>query len=75
MKKPNVLHERWGVYSGKLRPQFPTRIVEIGTVISGTVVIPWPGFDGDTLPNRVAVAQHIVKLHNQSLSDRKGPKP
>ena len=66
MKKANVLHERWGVYHGKLRPQFPTKIVEIGTV-SGTVIIPWTGFDGGVLPNRLAVARHIVRLHNLSL--------
>lgn len=45
----------WRKYSGKLRPQFRTRIHEI-TDVRGEVVVKWPGFDGLDIPNAEIIA-------------------
>lgn len=35
---------QWRLYDEKLRPEFPTRVMEIQQA-NGVAVIPWPGFD------------------------------
>lgn len=41
----------WLLYSGPLRPEFPTRVHEI-TTVSGRAVVKWGGFDGVESPKR-----------------------
>jgi hypothetical protein len=45
----------WKMYSGKLRPKFPTPIIEVQTV-DGTPVVPWPGFDDSDRSKREHLA-------------------
>lgn len=45
----------WKVYSKKLRPQFPVKIIEVQTR-DGDAVIPWRGFDQCDFPTKVKLA-------------------
>lgn len=55
----------WTVYSGKLRPQFPTRIIEIQGE-AGETIVAWPGFDGLDMSHRKRMknAEFIVRAVN-----------
>lgn len=63
-----ILTRPWKMYAARLRPQFKNQIIEIQT-LDGQCVIPWIGFDASDLPKmtRLKIAEHIVKLHNESL--------
>lgn len=64
-----MFDKRWRVYHEKLREQFTTKIIEVQTVKSETV-INWQGFDSLDISKakRLALARHIVKLHNENLN-------
>jgi len=51
----------WSVRTGKLRPQFPVRIVEI-MAADGAIIVPWSSFDAMDLNHReqIAMANLIV---------------
>jgi hypothetical protein len=55
----------WKVYTGKLRPQFPTPIVEIHAA-DGATVFPWSSFDPTDLSHRerIALADLLVRSVN-----------
>jgi hypothetical protein len=57
----------WRVYSGKLRPQFPVKVIEIHDA-DGNEVIKWPGFDGLNMSHtrKLAIARLIVKAVNNA---------
>lgn len=59
----------WRVHTGKLRPQFATRIVEI-LDRDGNVVLPWNGFDAMSLtyPKQRELATRIVQAVNAQES-------
>ena len=41
----------WHVYTGRLRKQFPTPIIEVQDA-KGRSIVPWPGFDSCDLPKK-----------------------
>ncbi len=65
-----MIDKRWKVYAAGLKPEFPTKIIEIHTV-EGETVIPWAGFDNDghrSYAMRLRIARLIVRLHNEDLN-------
>jgi hypothetical protein len=64
----------WRVYTGKLRPQFPTPIVEI-IAADGATVFPWSSFDPTGLSHRerIALAKLLVESVNVA-AERGGEK-
>lgn len=63
-----MIDKPWKVYSNRLRIGIGSRIVEIQTA-DGKPVIPWAGFDAAPHTRRLALARHIVKVHNKSLKE------
>lgn len=63
-----MIDKPWKVYSNRLRPNFGSLIVEIITA-DGKTVVPWAGFDPISPTRRLAIARHIVKVHNESLKE------
>lgn len=61
-----MIEHPWKVYSSRLRPDFGGHVVEIQTA-DGRPVIPWAGFDPMSPTRRLAMARHIVKVHNEAL--------
>jgi hypothetical protein len=60
-----TIHWRpWSVYKGRLRPEFPSRIVEVHDA-RGRAVLPWGAFDHlMTFREKVRLAETIVKAVN-----------
>jgi hypothetical protein len=52
----------WRCYRGKLRPQFPTNIIEI-LGPEGKAVVAWTGFDGVYTPKRETNANGLFIAH------------
>lgn len=62
----------WYVYDGILRPQFPTKIVEIADD-NGDVVLPYTGFDATGLSHtaQLKLAQRICDAVNAHKKSRR----
>lgn len=58
----------WSVYSAKLRPQFPTKIIEIHDA-RGEPVIAWAGFDNLNMSHgrKLGIARKIVEAVNARI--------
>lgn len=57
----------WRVWTGKLRPQFPTYIIEIVDANDQTV-LPWKTFDGMKKTAANNLAKKIVNAVNETSS-------
>ena len=62
----------WKVYEGKLRPEFPTPIIEIHAA-DGSVPFTWGAFDNDgrSYAMRLRLAKRVVKAVNQSAGGKR----
>lgn len=58
------------VYSGKLRPQFPTKIIEVLDA-NGRIVIKWTGLEADEFSHTelLATMKKIVRAANKQESE------
>ena len=69
----------WGVHTGKLRPQFPARIVEVIDA-NGATVLPWGSFDATglrhrqqkELAERIVIAVNMRELRNTHEEAQRG---
>ncbi len=68
----NEYRAPWKVVEGVLRPQFPTRIIEI-LASDGSVPFEWKCFDNDgrSYAQRLRLAKRVVKAVNAARFERK----